>query len=124
MAYQYYNVNPSNKIVGDCVVRAISTALGEEWDRIYIELSFMGFFAKDVFTSNGVWGAYLIQNGFKRKAIPDMCPDCYSIEQFAEDHPKGVYVVATGTHVVAVIDGVYYDTWQSGDQVPQYYFER
>jgi hypothetical protein len=27
-------------------------------------------------------------------------------------------MLATGTHVVAVIDGNYYDTWDSGDEVP------
>jgi hypothetical protein len=26
--------------------------------------------------------------------------------------------------VVAVVDGDYYDTWDCGDEVPVYYFER
>jgi hypothetical protein len=33
-------------------------------------------------------------------------------------------VIGTGTHVVAVIGGDYYDTWDSGEKVVLYYFER
>ena len=40
----------------------------------------------------------------------------------AFDHPKGIYVVATGSHVVAVVNGDYYDSWDSGDEIVAYYF--
>ena len=124
MAFEYLNLNPSQKIVGDCVVRAIALATGDNWDKTYIGLSILGFLHKDVFTSNSVWGAYLMQNGFERYAIPNTCPECYSISDFAAEHPEGLYVLATGTHVVTVIDGTIYDTWPSGDQVPQFYWKR
>jgi hypothetical protein len=32
--------------------------------------------------------------------------------------------VGTGTHVVAVIDGDYYDAWDSGNEVIDRYFTR
>lgn len=32
------NENPINNRVGDCVVRAISTALNQEWEKTYTEL--------------------------------------------------------------------------------------
>ena len=83
MAFEYLNLNPSQKIVGDCVVRAIALATGDNWDKTYIGLSILGFLHKDVFTSNSVWGAYLMQNGFERYAIPNTCPECYSISDFA-----------------------------------------
>lgn len=51
-------------------------------------------------------------------------PDCYNVKDFAQDHPKGRYVVGTGTHVIAVIDGNYYDTWDSGEEIPVYYWEK
>lgn len=124
MAYEYFNNNPSDKKVGDCVVRAVSLATNESWDKTYIALSLLGFLMKDVFSSNAVWGAYLMQNGFDRYAIPNTCPECYTISDFASDHPKGVYVLATGTHVVTVIDGSYMDSWDSGSEIPQYYFKR
>jgi len=124
MAYEYFNNNPSDKLVGDCVVRAVSLATNESWDKTYIALSLLGFLMKDVFSSNSVWGAYLMQNGFDRDAVSSYCPECYTIADFASEHPKGVYVLATGTHVVTVIDGIYLDTWDSGSEIPQYFFKK
>ena len=33
--YRYYNINPKNKTVGDCTVRAISKAMGQDWETTY-----------------------------------------------------------------------------------------
>jgi len=33
-------------------------------------------------------------------------------------------ILATGTHVIAVGDGNYYDTWDSGQEVPIYYWRK
>ena len=44
--------------------------------------------------------------------------------QFSYDHPEGEYILGTGNHVVTVINGDYYDTWDSGNEIPIYYFER
>lgn len=125
MAFEYLNLNPSQKIVGDCVVRALSLALDEPWDKIYIDLSFLGFIYKDILSSNRIWGSYLMDNGFKRYHIPDTCPDdCYTIRRFAEDNPVGTFVVGTGTHVVTIIDGTVFDTWNSLDNVPSCVYVR
>lgn len=78
----------------------------------------------DMPSSNEVWMKYLKQKGYRRFVIPDTCPSCYTIRQFCLDYPIGDYLVATGSHVVAVIDGNYYDTWDSGSEIPIYYFER
>ena len=78
----------------------------------------------DMPSSNAVWDAQLIHEGFKRSVIPDTCPDCYTVRQFANDHQEGTYVLGTGTHAVAVIDGDYYDAWDSGNKVPIYFYYR
>ena len=124
MKYIEKNVNPLNKRVGDCVIRAISTVMGTDWDRTYIDLVLEGFALKDMPAANYVWGSYLTKQGFIRKVIPNECPNCYTVKDFCEDHPHGKYILATGTHVIAVIDGAYIDTWDSGDEVPVYYWER
>lgn len=31
--FHYFNANPKNKFGGDCVVRAITTALGQPWEQ-------------------------------------------------------------------------------------------
>lgn len=124
MAFIKYNPNPSKKMVGDCVIRAITKLLDMSWEDVYTDLSMQGFAMRDMPNSNSVWGEYLRLNGCRRYILPNTCPDCYTIKAFAEDHPVGSYIVATGTHVVAVIDGNYYDTGDSGNEVPVYYWRK
>jgi len=122
MSWVRYNPNPDKNEVGDCTIRALTLALEETWDNTYLLVSAKAFEMKDMPSSNPVWAAVLRQNGFKRHVIPNECPDCYTIEDFCRDHPRGLYVLATGTHVVTVMDGNYWDTWDSGKKVPIYYF--
>lgn len=122
MAYKYYN--PIGIDTGDCVVRALSKALNQSWDITYWDLCGSGYFMRDWGNSNRVWDAYLRDNGFKRRVIPNTCPDCYTIKDFCEEHPYGIYVLATGDHAVAAIDGSYYDSFDSGSLTPIFYYER
>lgn len=124
MSFIFENPNPKKNLVGDCVIRGISILTDRPWEDIYLEIVSQGYFMYDMPSSNSVWGAYLKSQGYVRRAIPNSCPNCYSIVQFCNDHPRGRYLVATGTHVVAVIDGNYYDTWDSGNEIPVYYFEK
>ena len=118
------NPNPNNNYTGDCVIRAISIAEDKDWDDVYVELMVKGYTMKDMIESNALWSAYLHNKGYRRYIIPDTCPDCYTIREFAEDNPYGTFILATGTHVVAVINGDYYDTWDSGHKVPVYYWRK
>lgn len=120
--FVYYNPNPSGKRVGDCVIRAITKLTDSEWEHVYMEISLHGFMLKDMPSANYVWGTYLQENGFKRFMISDTCPNCYTVSDFCRDNPVGRYLLATGSHVVTVEDGNYFDTWDSGDEVPIYYW--
>lgn len=119
-----WNPNPEGNRVGDCVVRAISTATGYDWEQAYIELAIQGFILKDMPSSNHVWASYLLSKGYERETIPNTCPECYTVRDFCCDNPVGNFILGTGTHVIAVIDGDYYDTWDSGDEVPIFYFRK
>lgn len=124
MAYEYFNNNPMKRNVGDCSVRAISKALGIDWETAYITIMLNGYAMCDMPSSDAVWGAVLRQNGFYREAIPDTCPDCFTAEDFCIEHPYGTYVLAFGGHVATVKDSVLYDSWDSSHEIPQYYFYR
>lgn len=78
--------------------------------------------------ANHVWASYLRSEGFRRYSIPDTCPVCYTVKDFCVDHPYGTYLLVIvnhgigGGHVVAVCDGNYYDVWDSGNEIPTYYW--
>ena len=119
--WREYNPNPTGRRVGDCSVRAVSAALGIDWESAYCLLANAGFQMGDMPSSDSVWGAVLRMHGFKRRAVPDTCPDCYTAEMFAEDHPEGVYVLGFGGHV-ATVKGDLLDSWDSSQLVPQFYW--
>lgn len=118
------NLNPKGRQIGDCTVRAIAKATGQTWDETYIGLAAEGFNIKDMPSSNSVWGRYLQRHGFRRFAAPDRCPECYTVEEFCADHPYGTYVLALQSHVVAAIDGRFFDSWPSGQEAVIFYWER
>lgn len=122
MSFVLYNPNPNGAYVGDCTIRALSKAIGTSWYTTYIDLAVQGYMMADMPSSNRVWGQYLMDKGYERRAIPNTCPKCYTIKQFCNDNPRGTYIIGTGTHVVTVKDGDYYDTWDSGDETPIFYY--
>lgn len=119
-----YNPNPTGRLVGDCSIRAVSAALGVSWEEAYKIVSRNAYAMGDMPSSDSVWGSVLRQNGFYRRAIPNSCPDCYTVEDFALDNPNGVFVLGCGGHVVTVIDGNIYDSWDSSKEIPQYVWYR
>ena len=121
---RYFNPNPNGSRVGDCVIRAICAATGQDWDTTYTGVAIQGYVMADMPSANHVWRAYLDSKGFQRGIIPNTCPDCYTVNDFADDHPHGRYVLGTGTHAVAVVDGVVWDSWDSRNEIPIYYFKK
>ena len=73
---------------------------------------------KNMPSVNKVWGNYITSLGFSRYILPDTCPECYTVREFCDEHPRGTFILATNSHVVAVINGNYYDAWDSGDEMP------
>lgn len=122
--FTQHNANPNGSRLGDCAVRAIATALDQSWERTYIELCFEGFLACDMPSANKVWGAYLLRKGFHREPIVERCDQCYTVRDFCREYPRGTYVLALDSHVVTVRDGHYIDTWDSGGEVPIYFFTK
>lgn len=132
--YIHYNDNPGSLNVGDCVIRAISLALNYNWFMVHDELSFLSRKMLDMPSSNRVWKTYLKEKGLIETYIENKCPNCFTVEQFTKMHPVGTFILSTceytkaegilvtGTHVVTVIDGNYYDTWDSGGDIPLSFF--
>ena len=128
--YIYYQPNKKDlkDKFGDCQIRALSKALNcswleafdkaisvcrEEWVSLIFDAPVdvrSRMLKKLGFTYHGISN----KKGSKRPTI----------DSFAKDHPKGIYICAVGHHEVAVVDGKYYDTWDSGDCCMYGYFEK
>ena len=94
-----FNPNPHGSSVGDCVVRAVASATGQSWEQAYIALALTGY------------------------ALGDMpSATCYTVADFAREYPRGVYVLGCSGHVLTVIDGAWWDSWDSGAECPIYYW--
>ena len=107
-----FNPNPRGSSVGDCVVRAVAAATGQSWEQAYIALA----------SANRTWGAYLQNQGYKRRMVEADCATCYTVADFAREYPRGVYVLGCSGHVLTVIDGAWWDSWDSGAECPIYYW--
>ena len=99
------NPNPMGRTTGDCVVRAIAIATDHSWREAYRDLCRIGELECDMPSSNLIWGLDLKDKGGRQFLLPETCPS------------------GTGNHAVAVIDGDYYDSWDSGDEVPTYFWK-
>lgn len=122
MSYANENLNPKNQRVGDCVIRAISAALGQTWEHTYVDICLIGLKKYDMPSANAVWGEYLKEKGFTRKLVQE--DSDYTVADFAKDHPDGIFILAIDGHVVCVIDGVWIDSWDSGNEIPVYYWRK
>lgn len=122
--YISYNPNPQEKRTDDCVVRMLTKALNVDWETASIYAVIQQIRDADIFTKNYVWGNLLLRNGYTRHAIPDTCPSCYTVKDFCRDHALGMFVLGTGDHTLMVVDGDYYDSFDSGEMVPIVYYRK
>ena len=119
-----YNANPMQNNTDDCAVRAVSVALGVDWDTAYDMIADNAKYMGEMMHRNVAWWSVLRQHGFRRAIIPNTCPDCYSVDDFCRDHPRGIFILGFYNHVAVVVDGHIVDSWDSRGQIPIYYFYR
>lgn len=122
--YTYYNPNPLGHHRGDCTVRALCKATDCSWDYVHSVLCAISNAYKDMPSADHVYGVFLRMQGFKRYIVDDHDQDVYTVRDFCEDNPEGTYILAIAGHVVCVVDGVYYDSWDSGGEIPLYYWKQ
>ena len=122
MAYVFYNPNPVGRFTMDCMPRALSKVLDIDWDTASVLLCNNAIKMATVECSNEVLAAVLRQYGFYREVIDNNCPDCYTAEDFCNEHSKGTYILGFGEHVCACINGKLFDTSDVRSDVPLYFW--
>lgn len=110
---------------GDCVIRSLTKVTGKSWLEVFDELIPISREEQCPYNCKPCYEKYLTENlnmmyngisnkkGSKRPTV----------KSFAKDHPTGTYILRVANHVVAVVDGHYYDTWDSGDKSLYGYWE-
>lgn len=66
--------------------------------------------SKDMANADHCYGAALERAGFRRRLVEEECRKCYTVRDFAAEHPDGTYVLDCNGHVIAIRDGDWYDT--------------
>lgn len=111
--FKFENRNPKGRVgTGDCVYRAISSALGKDWCEVVRELAELacetGYCPNDA--SN--YCLYLERHGFKKHKQPRHDDGTkYTLAEFITEHKRGVYVVNMPSHLTVVKAGKCHDTW-------------
>ena len=120
-----YNANPKDKITDDCVIRALSRALGEEWDEVLMGLYAIALKYKYSLTDKKCYERYLKSKGWIKCKQPRKVDNTkYTGKEWCEwlnQHREyGEHIIAHigGHHIVCVaqdVDDDYkvFDTWNS-----------
>lgn len=127
MAFLKLNLNPRERKVGDCVIRAIACATGKSWEEVYTALCEIGLEIKDVPTDKATYALYLERIGWAKMKMPKkqvwgednfggevLKNKRITVAEFAEINNKGRYVVDMANHLTAVEDGTIIDLWNCG----------
>lgn len=68
--FHFYNANPHNRKGGDCVVRAICTALDQSWEQTVRELTELGIKYGYVLNDQSLFPKYLESKGWRKHKQP------------------------------------------------------
>lgn len=112
--YKFLNVNPLNKKELDCVCRAISLGLNEDYYVIEEKLKLVAKLF-ECQTLCVCCYRYLLDNVYDLQRIED-CKGM-TIKEFIKHFPKGVYIIRVEGHATCVIDGICYDIWDCTNEI-------
>lgn len=109
--FVYLNVNPDGERESDCVTRAISLSTGIGYSTIRKKLHHTAKLLDCEKLCHTCY-SFLIEQVFKCR--PVNC-DGMTVENFADLHPLGTYLVRMNGHISTIIDGAVYDIWDCRD---------
>ena len=116
-----FNANPKNKLGCDCVVRAISTAMSEDWITVYRELCDLGAELYDMPFNKDVFGEYLKRKGwiwYPCKTENGKRPKVCNFDK------ANSAILRVANHLVYVSNHEYYDTWDCGNKAVYGYWTK
>lgn len=125
--YKYYQPNKKDlkDDYGDCVIRSLTKVLDMEWLQVFDELLPYARELQCMPNGKPCYEKFLKNKGFIYNGISNKKGSKRpTFDRFAKDHKTGTYVLRVAHHLVAVVDGFYYDTWDSGESSMYGYWEK
>ena len=124
--FENYNANPQGKNTDDCVIRALSLAYDLNYNSVKNELNNIARKDTGKFNYFDTIQLFIEKHGYQEfynnennKAIVD------DVEDFQRKNRNGIYVVycsnktkqdsSNSFHLVTIINGKIYDTWDSAN---------
>ena len=132
MTNKYYKYYQPNKLdlkdkYGDCTIRALSKVLNITWLEAF-DLTIP--YCREYQTPNIFNTPTMIEReimkklGFVYYGISNKKGTKRpTVKEFAKSHKQGRYILNVANHEVAVVDGIYFDTWDSGFKPLYGYYE-
>ena len=117
--YEFLNLHPQGKRVGDCVKRAIAKATGKDYKEVSLGLNrHKKITGAKTFNSDYNWLSYIenVCGGTKMSFPAVKGQKRMNGERFCKAYPKGSYVLQMAGHLTACVDGVIYDTWDCSEK--------
>ena len=109
--FVYQNRNPLKQECTDSVIRALSHVLEKDWLSVYSDLCALGAQLCRMPNDKDCYNAYLAEHGFHRVGISHKKgAKRPTVHSFTVSHPHGIYILQIAHHLVAVRDGLFYDT--------------
>lgn len=117
--YKYYNRNPNNDTIGDCVCRAISTATGLNYDAV-MELLEITSIINNCDKLCLCCYHYLLENILKYERVD---ATGLTVKQLVTKFPRDTILVRIEGHLTCIIKGTILDIWDcSNEFVDCYWF--
>jgi len=122
MEFKYYNPNPDAQTFKsgkpkswnneDSSIRSICCATNKEWLTVFDDLCKIARNNHDMIDSKKVIDIYLQSNNFTYETYgkPRVGEKRPTIEEFANDHNTGIYILYLRDYYVCIIDGNLYNT--------------
>lgn len=119
-----YNPNPQNNNTGDCSIRAYCKAENLDWNDAYDMASKLGKEMAMICDDHKVVDKILTERFGYEYTKGERGSKKKTVNEFAIEHPKGKFILWVHAHVVALIDGYYYDSWDSGNRKVNGYYTK
>ena len=125
--FHFHNENPWKRVTGDCTFRALATAMEKPWKEVVMEMAEMS--CRTGYAINDKKGIerYLKEQGWVKHKQPrkqdwkkytgvEFCELLQSNECDLPVSKRARYIAHIGGHhIVAIVNGQVWDTWDSTD---------